>query len=146
MLCLWDASILSLTAIKFERLKYCLRRKAKYLSMCLQVLSVCWAFVNTGTIWAPNSCAQNVGFPIQTGFAAANGAEEQPGVNREAMALPGRTKPVSHSAFRAGDPPVCQGPRQDTQKKGSHKSGRFTKQSTWYKETSEGSHKNLGGK
>lgn len=36
-------SILSLTAIKLERSKYCLKRKAKYLSMCLQVLSVCWA-------------------------------------------------------------------------------------------------------
>lgn len=68
----------ALTAIKFERLKYCLRRKAKCLSMCLQVLSVCWAFVNTGTIWAPNSCAQNVGFPIQTGFPAANSAEGPP--------------------------------------------------------------------
>lgn len=70
LLCLGEASILSLTAIKCERLKYCLRREAKYLSMCLQVLSVCWAFVNTGAIWAPNSCAQNVGFPIQTGFPA----------------------------------------------------------------------------
>lgn len=70
LLCLREASILSLTAIKCERLKYCLRREAKYLSMCLQVLSVCWAFVNTGAIWAPNSCAQNVGFPIQIGFPA----------------------------------------------------------------------------
>lgn len=73
LLCLRDASILPLTAIKFERLKYCLRRKAKYLPMCLQVLSVCWAFVNTGAIWAPNTCAQNVGFPTQTGFPAKDG-------------------------------------------------------------------------
>lgn len=68
LLCLGDVSILPLTAIKFERFKYCLKRKAKYLSMCLQVLSVCWAFINTGTIWAPSTCAQNVGFPVQTGF------------------------------------------------------------------------------
>lgn len=47
--------------------------------MCLRVLSVCWAFVNTSTIWAPNSCAQNVGFPTQTGFPAAHGTEGPPG-------------------------------------------------------------------
>ena len=70
LLCLRDASILPLTAIKFERLKYCLRRKAKYLPMCLQVLSVCWAFVNTGTIWAPNTCAQpECGLPNTNGFS-----------------------------------------------------------------------------
>ena len=69
----------ALTAIKFERLKYCLRRKAKCLSMWLRVLSVCWAFINTSTIWAPNLWARNVGFPTQTGFPATHSAEGPPG-------------------------------------------------------------------
>lgn len=96
----------ALTAIKFERLKYCLRRKAKCLSMCLQVLSVCWAFVNTGTIWAPNSCAQNVGFPIQTGFPAANSAEGPPcKAMAKLEALPGRKTKPAFPAFQPSELP-----------------------------------------
>lgn len=96
------------TAIRFERLKYCLRREAKYLSMCLRVLSVCWAFVNTSTIWAPNSCAQNVGFPMQTGFPATNGAEGPPGRQwRSPGPYLGRSSPSSrllHSSQRLSLP------------------------------------------
>lgn len=52
LLCLRMQSILPLTAIKFERLKYCLRRKAKYLPMCLAGPVSVLGFVNTGAIWA----------------------------------------------------------------------------------------------
>lgn len=73
LLCLRIISLLHLTAIKLERFKYCLKGKAKYLSMSLQVLPVCcWAFINAGTIWVPNTCAQNVSFWLQTGFHAVS--------------------------------------------------------------------------
>lgn len=103
LLCLGDESLLSLTAIKCERLKYCRRREAKYLPMCLQVLSVRWALVNTGTIWAPNSCAQNVGFPIQIGFPATI----QRGYLRgrgNPMAFPPTFQPRGLSLDRVGAP------------------------------------------
>lgn len=69
---------LPLTAIKSERFKYCLRRKAKYLSMCLQVPSVCWAFINAGAIWVPDTCAPSVSFWLQAGFPAGSAAEGLP--------------------------------------------------------------------
>lgn len=43
--------------------------------MCLQALSVRWAFINAGTIWVPNTCAQNVSFWLQTGFDAVSVGE-----------------------------------------------------------------------
>lgn len=71
--------------------------------MCLQVLSVRWALVNTGTIWAPNSCAQNVGFPIQIGFPATI----QRGYLRgrgNPMAFPPTFQPRGLSLDRVGAP------------------------------------------